>query len=378
MKQITYFLSIAALFTIQSCGPKADNSLAGKKAELATLKAQNKELVQKMATLETDILKLDPASKAAEKIKAVVTTPLVARTFNSYIEVQGTVEATNIVMVTPRSAGAYTAIYIKEGDAVAKGQTVARLDDAIMRESIEEIKNQLSLATLLYDKQKALWDQKIGTELQYLQAKNGKESLEKRLATTNTQLGMSAVKAPMSGVVDQMMAKIGDMGMPGVPLARVINLGTLKATANVGDTYLKNVRVGDAVLVKLPDLEKQMNARVNFVSKIVNPSSRTFKIEAAIPSSADIKPNMVSMLRITDKSTPNAIAINQNYIQNTEDGEIVYVAVEEGGKKIARARKIKTGAAYAGEIEITDGLKAGDILITEGYQELVDGQIITF
>ena len=138
------------------------------------------------------------------------------------------------------------------------------------------------------------------------------------------------------------------------------------------------MRVGDAVLVKLPDLEKQMNARVNFVSKIVNPSSRTFKIEAAIPSSADIKPNMVSMLRITDKSTPNAIAINQNYIQNTEDGEIVYVAVEEGGKKIARSRKIKTGAAYAGEIEITDGLKAGDILITEGYQELVDGQIITF
>lgn len=378
MKKVTYFLSLTALFIAQSCGPKADNSLGGKKAELATLKSQSKEIAQQITTLEADILKLDPASRAAEKIKAVVVTPLVARTFSSFIEIQGTVEAKNIVMVTPRSAGAYTAIYVKEGDAVAKGQIVARLDDAIVRESIEEIKNQLSLATLLYEKQKGLWDQKIGTELQYLQAQNGKDALEKRLATTKTQLGMSAVMAPMSGVVDQMMAKVGDMGMPGAPLARVINLGSLKATANVGDTYLKYVRMGDPVLVKLPDLGKEMNARINFVSKIVNPASRTFKVEASIPSSADIKPNMVSMLRITDKTTPNAIAINQNYIQNTEDGEIVYVAVEEAGKKIARARKIKTGAAYAGEIEITDGLKAGDVLITEGYQELVDGQIISY
>jgi RND family efflux transporter MFP subunit len=189
---------------------------------------------------------------------------------------------------------------------------------------------------------------------------------------------MYNVYAPISGAVEKVMAKTGEIAAPGMPLASIVNLGSLKATANVPDTYLSNIRMGDMVKVKLPDLSREINAHVTFISKLVNPANRTFKIEASIPSSSDIKPNMVSILNISDINKSNAIVINQNYIQSTEFGDVVYVAEIEGNKKVAKARKIKTGVSYNGEIEITEGLQVGDLIVTEGYQDLVDGQVISF
>ena len=376
-----YFKIMCLLFPLWGLGgcggEKTDNSLAGKKKQLAEMKTQAKALTAKITALETDLKKTDPSMKAVEKVIPVVTAIVQTRSFKSFIDIQGMVETKNTATATPRMPGTYTTVYVREGQTVRAGQLLAKIDNAILRDQISALKQQLELAVTVFEKQKGLWDQKIGTEIQYLQAKNGKESLEKNIAVLNAQGEMYSVYAPISGAVERVMAKTGEIAAPGMPLANIINLGNLKATANVPDTYLSNIKMGDAVKVKLPDLGREINARVTFISKLVNAANRTFKIEASIPSAADIKPNMISVLSIADINKANAVIVQQNYVQSTELGEVLYVAVTEGNKKIAKARNVKTGVSYNGEIEILDGLQAGDVLITQGYQDLVDGQVIS-
>ena len=376
-----YFKIMCLLFPLWGLGgcggEKTDNSLAGKKKQLAEMKTQAKALTAKITALETDLKKTDPSMKAVEKVIPVVTAIVQTRSFKSFIDIQGMVETKNTATATPRMPGTYTTVYVREGQTVRAGQLLAKIDNAILRDQISALKQQLELAVTVFEKQKGLWDQKIGTEIQYLQAKNGKESLEKNIAVLNAQGEMYSVYAPISGAVERVMAKTGEIAAPGMPLANIINLGNLKATANVPDTYLSNIKMGDAVKVKLPDLGREINARVTFISKLVNAANRTFKIEASIPSAADIKPNMISVLSIADINKANAVIVQQNYVQSTELGEVLYVAVTEGNKKIAKARNVKTGVSYNGEIEILEGLQAGDVLITQGYQDLVDGQVIS-
>ncbi|AYQ34148.1 efflux RND transporter periplasmic adaptor subunit [Runella sp. SP2] len=369
------FLSV---FVTACGGGKTDNSLAGKKEELAKLKAESKTLTEKIAKLDAEIKAADPSMKAAEKVFPVVTEALQTRSFKSFIEIQGTVETKNTATATPRMAGTYTTVYVKEGQTVKAGQLLAKIDNAILRDQIAALKSQMELANVVFEKQKGLWDQKIGTEIQYLQAKNNKEALEKNLAVLETQVDLYNVYAPISGAVERVMAKTGEIAAPGMPLASIVNLGSLKATANVPDVYISHIKMGDAVKVVLPDLNREINARVTFISKLVNPANRTFKIEVAIPTSSDIKPNMLSVLNIADINKSNVLVIKQNYIQSTEFGDVVYVAVTEGNKKVAKGRKVKTGVAYNGEIEVLEGLQSGDLIITDGYQDLVDGQAISF
>ncbi len=373
--KVTYVFILTAL--LAACSSKKEG-LEGKKEELAELKTQQADLNSKIKTLEGEIAKLDPKKADEAKVKAVSVQPLQPSTFEHMIEVQGSVDAKNNVQVSPQASGVIKAINVKEGDAVSVGTTLARIDDTILRESIEETKNQLSLAQTLYDKQKRLWDQQIGTEIQYLQAKNNKEALEKRIATLQAQLNQSRVSAPIAGTVDQVDGKVGMMATPGVPLMRIVNLSSLKVVGKVADTYVANIRRGDAVTIKLPDVNKEIKAKITFVSNTVDPLSRTFAIEATLPSSKDFKPNMLAQMLINDVTKPQALVIEQNLIQNTENGQVVYVAVQEGGKKIAKARPVKTGLSYNGKIEITEGLSAGDELITVGYQELTDGQPISY
>ncbi|MDF7820592.1 efflux RND transporter periplasmic adaptor subunit [Runella sp. MFBS21] len=374
-----YILLLTATLLITACGgEKKANTVAEKKEALAQLKAEAKTLTEKISALETELKAADPTMKAAEKVMPVVTTALQTRNFKSFIEIQGTIETKNTATATPRMAGTYTTVYVKEGQSVKAGQLLAKIDNAILIDQIAALKQQLELANTVFEKQKSLWDQKIGTEIQYLQAKNNKESLEKNLAVLNTQIDMYNVYAPINGAVEKVMAKTGEIAAPGMPLASIVNLGSLKATANVPDVYVSNIKMGDAVKVLLPDLNREINARITFISKLVNPANRTFKIEASIPTSGDIKPNMLSVLNIADINKSNALVIPQNYIQSTEFGDVVYVAETEGNKKIAKARKVKTGVSYNGEIEIIEGLQAGDLIVTEGYQDLVDGQAISF
>ncbi len=374
-----HILILTAVATIlAACSGEKKDGLEGKKEELAKLKTEQAATADKIKALEKDIAKLDPKKAAEAKVKAVSVATLNPEEFKRYVELQGTVDAKNSVLVTPKSGGAITAMYVKEGDHVSAGTVIGKIDDSILRESIEEVKTQLILINTLYDKQKSLWDQKIGTEVQFLQAKNNKEGIERKLITLNAQLAQSKIVAPMSGVVDQVISKVGEMASPGMGVVRIVNLANLKVAAKVSDTYAASVKKGDEVLVKFPDLNKELKARITFVSTTVDALSRTFLIEANLPPVKDIKPNMMAQIQINDASSKNALIIDQNYIQSTENGQIVYIVSTEGSKKVARAKTVKTGLSYNGKVEILEGLIAGDQLITLGYQEVSDGQQITF
>jgi membrane fusion protein (multidrug efflux system) len=363
---------------LASCSGEKKEGLTGKKEELTKLKTEQSETEKKIKALESEIAKLDTTKRAETNIKIVTVQPLAAGTLSHYVELQGSVDAKNSVMVTPKSGGAVTAVYVREGDQVKTGTVLARVDDSILRESIEEVKSQLTLANTIFTKQKNLWDQKIGTEIQFLQAQNNKEGLEKKLATLNAQLSQSRITAPISGVVDQVNVKVGETAMPGAGVFRVVNLGNLKVIAKVSDTYAASVKRGDEILISFPDLQKDYKAKVSFVSTTVDPLSRTFTIEANLPSSPVLKPNMVAKVQINDATKKNALIVDQNIIQGTEKGQVVYVAVNENGKKMAKSKLVKTGLIYNGKIEVTEGLQAGDEIITTGYQEVSDGQTISY
>ncbi|WP_420146634.1 efflux RND transporter periplasmic adaptor subunit [Spirosoma sp.] len=373
----TYYAIILVSF-LASCSQEKKSDLQGKRDELAELKSQQTELNSKIKTLEGELAKLDPKKAEEARVKDVTVAPLNASTFKHFVELQGTIDAKNNVQVSPKSGGVVTAVYVKEGDQVRAGQAIAKVDDQLLRESISEVKTQLSLANTVFEKQDALWKQQIGTEIQYLQAKNNKESLERRLSTLNAQLGQSTVTTPISGVVDQVNIKIGQSAAPGVGLVRVVNLSQLKVVAKVSDNYSGSVRKGDAVTVEFPDISRNLNSRISFVATTVDPLSRTFTIEAPLPSDNALKPNMLARVKINDQTQAKAIVINENLIQDTENGKLVYVAVNEGGKKVAKAKPIKTGQSYGGKIEVTQGLQSGDQIVTAGYQDLVDGQPINF
>lgn len=373
-----FIIAVVATVLMACGGQKKPETLAEKKEALAKFKAQQAELTTQIKSLEIDVAKADPKKAQEAKIKEVTVSPLTASTFRRFVELQGTVDAKNNVQVNPKMGGVITAIYVKEGDRVSAGSVIARVDDAVMRDSQAEIQNQLSLATTVYERQANLWKQQIGTEIQYLQAKNNKEGLERRLATLKTQLNQATITSPIGGVVDQVNAKVGQMAAPGVGLVRVVNLARLKVVAKVADTYAGSVRKGDALTVVFPDINKTIRTTISFVAATVDPLSRTFTIEGTLPSDNMLKPNMLAQVRINDLTKANALVIDQNLVQNTEKGQLVYVAETDGAKKVAKARTVKTGLSYNGQIEITAGLRAGDQLITQGYQDVTDGQPINF
>ncbi len=369
---------IPVILILAACGGSKKEGLEAKKEELAGLKSQQIEIGQQIKALEAEIAKLDTNRKSESRVKLVTVSPLQAGEFRHYIELQGAVDAKNSVLVTPRTPGAVTAMYVKEGDFVNVGSTIAKVDDSILRESIEELKTQLTLANTLFEKQQSLWNQKIGTEIQYLQAKNNKEALEKKLATLQTQLSQSNITSPIAGTVDLVNIKIGEMAQPGLGVVRVVNLSNLKVMAKIADSYVASVKKGDEVIVKFPDLQREYTARISFVGTTVDPLSRTFMIEANLPATKDLKPNMMAQVQVNDVTRKEALVVDQNLVQNTEKGKVVFVATTRGNEKVAEAKVVETGLSYNGKIEVLSGLTAGDMLITQGYQEVVDGQAVSY
>ncbi|MEN9364236.1 MAG: hypothetical protein RI903_1545 [Bacteroidota bacterium] len=369
MKKVSILLFGILVFA--ACGSQ------DKKQELADLKSQEKEIQAKITALEKTMGK--PSDQAVAKVITVTASPIATQTFNHFVEAQGSVIAENTVLVSPQTGGVILTLPVVAGQSVSKGQLIATLDNNILQESLEEVRQQLSLAKTIFTKQKALWDQQIGTEVQYLSAKSNMESLEKRIVTLKAQLGLSRVTAPIAGTIELVRQKAGEMGAPGVPIVQIVNLSNLKISAKIADSYVGTVKQGDEINIKFPDLNKELKARISLVSKMVNPLTRTFDIEARIPNAGgELKPNLLAVININDTSKKNAIVISENIIQKTEKGNLVYVAVEENGKQVARARTVTVGLTYNGQAEITSGLKAGEAVITQGFQELVDGTSISF
>jgi len=371
-------ITIGILFILSSCGSKK-SELEKKKEEVAKYKAEVATLQGKIKTLDSEIALLDTSKGSEAKIKPVSFTTVQSSVFRHYVSVQGSLDAEENLMVTSKIPGMITSVRVKEGDFVQQGQVLAVLDDEVLRKSIEEVKSGLDQVNVMFEKQKSLWDQKIGTEMQYLTLKNQKESLEKKLVTLKSQLDQAFVLAPFSGVIDEVFVKQGSLASPGIPLMQLVNTTKLKAIAKVPDSYVSFVKQGDMVKLTFPDLNKTIDAKVTYVGRIVDPLSRTFKIEVEVPGgNPELRPNLLALVKINDKTNSSSIIIAENIVQPTEEGKIVFVTADDKGKKIARQKVVTTGLSYDGQVEILSGLSSGDQLITTGYQDLSDNQPISF
>ncbi len=360
--------ALVAVF-LASCGD------TDKAAQLAELKAKQAELTKSITALENEIAAENPDSITV-RMKDINVAELATRKFDYFVQTQGMIESEDNILVSAKAMGVITAVFVKEGQNVTKGQVLAQIDNSITESSIAEVKSSLDLAKIVYQKQKSLWDQQIGTEIQFLQAKNNKESLEARLATLNEQLDMTRIKSPINGTVEAVNIKIGENAAPGAPAFRVINIKDLKVAAKVSESYVTSIDKGNKVQVILPDLDKKIDGTVTFVGRNIDPLSRSFPIEVKLPSQASLRPSMTAILRVVFKSEPNAICVPINLVQDINGKKIVYVAEMDGKQLVARRKEVSVGGVYDNLAEITSGLKVGDKIITVGYQGLNDGEFV--
>jgi len=370
-----YIITLALATLMFACG--------GEKDEKTQLQEKLKELKQQEQQLKTEIAAVEARLKELgvikEQKKALIKLAKVEkRNFKHYIEVQGRVESDREAMVSAQMPAVYTKIYVKKGSPVAAGQVIAELDDKVLVQQMEQVKTSLDLAKTLFDKQKKLWDQKIGTEIQYLEAKSRVDQLEQQLLTLEKQQDLYKLRAPIAGVIDDVNPKIGEMAAPGMPAFAIVTNSDFKLVADVADTYAAYVKVGDKVKVTFPDLEDQtFESVITAVSHTINPVNRTFEVEAKFAqSSKDIVANMIAYVEICDYTAEDALVVPVNLVQNTDNGKAVYVAVSEGGKTIARKKIVKVGKVSKTDAEILSGLTEDDKLISEGYQDLSDGQVL--
>jgi membrane fusion protein, multidrug efflux system len=369
----TYIL-VTLLAFLASCN-QGGSDLETKKKELDEARKEYQDLKEKIDAMEKELSELDPEfAKETDKAILVSTFSLEKKSFAHQIEVRGSVASRKNVLISAETSGTIKRVHVKEGQRVTKGQVLVTLDADVIRNSISELKTQLELATSIYEKQSRLWDQKIGTEVQYLQAKNNKETLERRLATTNSQLDLAVVKAPFSGTVDEIPARQGELASPGIPLIRITSQQDMYIRADVSERFIGSFAAGDMVAVYFPVQDKNVKSTIASVSQIINPDNRTFAVEVNLPKTDWIlKPNQVTVLRLTDYVNREAFVVPTRLIQVDRDGQYVYQAEKKGNQYIARKLRVKSGVSYDGFTEITEGVKEGDQLVDKGFRDLTEG-----
>jgi RND family efflux transporter MFP subunit len=409
MKRITTFLFCASfMLMLASCGSKKDATatLNDKKAQLEKLKADNIKKADEIKKLQEEV-NASGGGEAA-KIKLVSTIPVAIQNFAHYIDLQGKVDADNISYISPRGMGGQVkAIYVKEGQFVKKGQLVLKLDDAIYRQQVqgasqqavaakqqlEGIRTQLNYAKNIYQRQKNLWDQGIGTEVQLISARTNVTGLENQLSASEEQvkavyeqvklskeqMNTANVYSDVAGIADQVNIKIGEtftgMGAMG-PQIKIVNTSSLKVVTSIPENYLSRIRTGIPAEVSVPDVNKTFSASVSLISQSVD-VNRGFTADIKIPFDASLKPNQSAKVRILDYSAANVVVIPVNVVQTDEAGKYVYVLEKlSNGKAFAKKKNISIGEFYGDNVEVKAGLRGGEQLITEGYQNLYENQSI--
>ncbi|MEM9324531.1 MAG: efflux RND transporter periplasmic adaptor subunit [Bacteroidota bacterium] len=367
---------LGAILTV-SCG---GDGLEEKKAKLEDLQAELEAKEAEIAELEAEILELDPtfgASQVSDVLVATLTTS--KEKFIHQFEVRGTVESKKNVFISAETMGRVERILVEEGQYVKAGATIMELDADVLRNNIAEIQTSLELAEAIFKRQANLWEKKIGTEVQYLQAKNNKETLERRLGTLQSQLKQYRVKAPFSGTLDDIPARVGEMAQPGVPLARIVNQRDMYINAAISEAYLGKVAPGDIVDVYFPIQDLSFPSKVSAVGRVINQDNRTFEIQIELPiaSGYSFQPNQVTVLRITDYRKDEALTVPTRLIQADDEGKFVYVVENEGDRKLAKKARIETGLSFNSKTEILVGLDTGQLLIDKGYRDVNDGVQIT-
>lgn len=343
------------------------------------------ELQAKKATLQADLSKIEEALAKLDvkKEEALVTTSILRDTvFNHYLEVQGNVNTKENIVVQPEFSGTLTALYVKAGQRVAKGQVLGKIDDAGMGQQLASIENQYALAKTTFERQKNLWDKKIGSEIQFLQAQAQMISAQKAVAQMRAQVAKTVIRAPFSGTIDDVFVERGQVVAPNPQgLMRIVNLSNMYVSTTVPETYIGKLKPGTEVDVFLTSLGKTYKGKVRQVANFINPNNRSFGIEVSVPNPDNLlRPNQVAKLKIIDYTVNNAIVVPTNVVQ--EDGEhqkFVFIATQVNGKTgIAKKVVVKVGKSSNNVTEILSGLAANDVIITEGVNNIADGMKLNF
>ncbi len=393
--KLSFITAIAIVMTSCGAGKKEKSStLNDKKAQVEKLKGEQKKISDQINKLSDEIAAIDPTYV---KAKLVTIEKIGSNAFDHYIDLQGKIDARKNAYVAPRNGqgGIVRALYVKQGDRVRKGQTLLKLDDALLRQQVtaarqqvSTVSTQLELAKTVYQRQKNLWESNIGAEMQVIQAKANVDQLSAQLKAVEAQadaaqeqLAFSNVTANIDGTIDQLNVRVGEL-FTGMSLAgsqiSIVNTSSLKLLVNVPENYIDRIRVGTPITVTLPEANhKTINTTASVVSKLIDPSTRSFYVEANVPADPAIRANQIANVQIEDYSKPDAITIPVNTLQTDQQGKYVLVAVSENNKLIARKKRVIAGALYNEKLEIKSGLSTGDQLITEGFQSVYEGQIIT-
>lgn len=371
MKKITFIIPVLTALLLSSCGPR------DKQSELARLEAKREALSAQIEKLKAEI---DQGTNGNSPLETayVRATEVQPGLFQHYIQAQGTVESDYNILIPAQSSGVVKKIHVRQGDRVSQGKLLAELDGAVLESSIDEVTNALGLLTTIYERQDRLWKKNIGSEIEYLQAKNNKENMEKKLKTLKEQYELTKIYAPISGTVDDVLIKEGEMAAAGRGTIRIVQLSRLKIKVPLSENYISKISINDPVKVQIPVIGKEMELTIDAVSQVIDPNNRTFQIEIRIPSrEKDLKPNMLTVVTINDYTNPDALTVPQNVIQDTGTDRFLFVAEKQNGEWIARRRTVVLGENYADRVEIQDGLNAGEFVIILGFQTLADGQPVS-
>jgi len=352
-----------------------------KQAQLAKLKDQQQAVNDQIKKLETDLVNDKGTIVNSDKFKFVGLTEVKTSTFDHYIRVQGKLDGDQNAAVFAEVPGSIFAKYADVGQKVVKGQVLAQIDDKQYKSQLESLETQYSFASELFDKQQRLWDQKIGSEVQYLQSKTNKESLDQQIASLKLQIEKFKIKSPINGTIEECNIRVGAVVSPDPRLAayRVVAFNNVKITAEVSEAYSSKVNKGDKLVVKFPDINKDFDASIDFASRYINPVNRTFLIESNLSNGiTELKANMIAILQINDYHADNSVVLPMNYIQTDAEGSYVFVVRPKDNFNAAFKQAVTIGISYNGLAEILEGVKAGDKIVSAGFQDLIDGEYVRF
>jgi RND family efflux transporter MFP subunit len=383
MKTIHYLLPLLFFTLLASCESAVSEELvpedlAGKKEYLRTKKAELRQLTQDVEALEQEIFAADPS--LAPKGTLVAYEAVSASSFENFAKVQATVRASETAMATPQLPGRILSMKYEEGDNIRKGALVAVIDVEDITTQRAELETAAELAQTVFERQKRLWDQNIGSEIQYLQAKNNYERIQKQLASVDVQTAKKNVYAPISGTVERVLMRQGETAAPGAPILSILNTNDLDVVADASENLLTKVKRGQKVKVKVPTLDLEFMAPVSRIGKTVDPANRTFEVEIDVPGKylRSLKANLLAEVEVLDFAGENLIVVSQDQIQQEIDGRrFVFLATEGEDGPVAKKAYVETGESYENKAIITTGLKVGDRIITDGSRGLTDGQKVS-
>ena len=364
MKTLITF--ITATIIIAGCSSKSE--FEKKKAALKEAKSELVEVKKKVFDLEAELAKLDTTKE--ESGKPVEVTKIQHEAFAHFVKVHGVVEASKNILINPEVSGKITQILVKEGERVSQGQKIVVIDPSVIQNNIAELKKRNELATTVFERQKALYEQKIGSEISFLEAKTNKEALDKSLNSLYSQLDKFVIKAPISGYIDEILPKVGELASPQMPVVRIVNLDKVFIESEVSEALLGKINEGDKVEVAFNSLGRTVAGKIIQIGQFIDPNNRTFKVKVdLLEQDKMFKPNLLAVVKYRDYTASNTVVVSSKVIQDDLKGTFVFV---KKGKQSAK-QYIKKGITYDGKTEIKEGLDSLDVLISNGYRGLLEG-----